>query len=472
MLNMEEITQQLENTYLENGQITEISLVPAGDLPSIPGFPIKDVPEHIRICVTAKPEADSNIRIELWLPAAGWNGDLVGIGNGGPAGMILPMMLVQPLRLGFAAVTTDMGTSAGPDCGIGNEAVWKDFGYRSTHLMAVAGKVLTQACYRKPVKYAYFVGGSTGGQQALSEAQRYPEDFDGILSCAPAYDRVNLHLAFLWDWQHLNAPGVNPFTNEQEAQIVKSLLEQFSTEGQRHEGDDFFYRPDLIHVQRSNLSGLGLTNQQMSALMAVYQGLRGVYEPTLTPGSEASGMGLAHRCERVGFANGYFYLFRWVLGADFDFTKFDFECHGKIVREALSPVLDATNTDLTPFLERGGKLLMIHGTADPIIPMASSIRYFEDVQKRMGDINDFFRLFLPPGMGHVSGGPGVQDIVYGLPATPKDEKHLGLLALKAWVEEGKAPERLYPVAFKKDHPLSAFMPDGVAWEREIHPFQS
>ena len=450
--------------------ITEKEIVEKGDLRTESGTTFPGVPEHIRIRAEAKPEAGSRIRIELWMPTADWNGDLAGIGNGGAAGSIPCFALAGPLCLGFAVVTTDMGTSAGPDCGIGNEAVWRDFGYRATHVMTEFAKEQVEHYYGKTAKHAYFVGGSTGGQQALSEAQRFPEDYDGILACAPAYDRIALHLAFLWDWQHLNASGVDAITPEQEIRIRNALLEKYAELGDRRPGDDFFYWPNHIRVQREDLMGLGLTDPQIHALLAVYRGAQDIYEPTLTPGSEASGLGIAHRCEKERFAHDYFYLFRWVLGKDFDFEKFDFARDGNKVREALVPVLDASNPDLTAFRRRGGKLLLIHGTADPIIPMSSSIRYFEDVQRKMGNTADFFRLFLAPGMGHITGGPGVQDIVFGFPATPKDEKHLGLLALKAWVQENKAPDNLFPVAFKKDQPLSAFMPDGTSWEREIQPY--
>ena len=465
-----ELREKLEKMLPETCEITACEMVPAGDPASLPGMPVKDVPAHVQVCVTARPEAGSHIRMEVWLPTEGWNRDLAGIGNGGAAGTILPMMLVSPLRLGFAAMTTDMGTSAEADCSIGNRAVWTDFGHRATHIMALVGKAAVEAYYGKPARHSYFVGGSTGGQQALSEAQRYPEDFDGICACAPAYDRVNLHLAFLNDWLKLNHSGSEPFTAEDEAKLVRRFLDVCGLAGERHEGDDFFYRPDRIRVTKEMLDGLGFSEKQLDALMAVYEGTS-FYEATLTPGSEQSGFGLAHRCETDSFAQGYFYLFRWLLGADFDFTNFDFEKDGAALRRELSPELDAARTDLSAFRDRGGKLLLVHGTADPIIPMSSSIRYFKDVQKMMGDTADFFRLFLLPGMGHVSGGPGVQDYVYGMPATPKDEKHLALLTLKAWVEEGKAPDTIWPVAFKKDNPLSAFGPDGVAYEREVKSYE-
>ena len=452
--------------------IDEISFCEAGELALFPGITLKDVPQHIRVLVSARPETGSNIKIELWLPAEGWNGDLVGVGNGGYAGMLPSFSLAMPLRLGFAAVTTDMGTSAGPDCGIGNRAVWTDFGHRATHLMATIGKGLTAAYYGTPVRYAYFIGNSTGGQQALSEAQRYPEDFDGILASSPAYDRVNLHMAFVHDWQALTAPGVEPFTPELQAAVAQAFLRKKAGEGERREEDLFFLRPDKIIVKRNDLEGIGLSERQIDALLNVYRGLPGIYEPSLTPGSENDGLGICRRADRDAFAFEFFYLFRWVLGKDFDFTAFDFEKDGATVREALSSYVDATNPDLTAFRDHGGKLLLIHGTADPIIPMASSMRYFRAVQERMGDTADFFRLFLMPGMAHGFGGPGVQDYVMGLPALPKDEKHLGLLTLKAWVEEGKAPDVITPVAYHpSENPLDILRPGGIAWEREVRPYK-
>ena len=135
-------------------QIDEAAFREAGELPLFPGITVKNVPAHVRILITAKPEAGSNIKIELWLPAEGWNGDLAGVGNGGSAGILPSFSMPMPLRLGYAVVTTDMGTSAGPDCGIGNQAVWTDFGHRATHLMAEIGKKLTAAYYGVPVKFA------------------------------------------------------------------------------------------------------------------------------------------------------------------------------------------------------------------------------------------------------------------------------------------------------------------------------
>ncbi len=472
------VEQRIRETQIQDGKITTVELVEAGAPASVPGLPIGPAPEHIRVCVTCKPEEGSNIRIEVWLPTDGWNEALVGVGNGGAAGHILPFVMVGPLKLGFAVTTTDMGTSAGPDCGIGNKAVWKDFGYRATHLMTLAAKAIVESYYGAPPKHSYFTGASTGGQQALMEAQRYPEDYDGILASAPAWDRVNLHLGFLWDWLAVNKGVGGLFTAEDAAEIVKAILNAYGTEGGRRPGDDFMYHPHKIVMSQDVFADSELSQRQIEALMKVYQGLTDpasgerIYEPTMMPGSEACDMGLIHRCEHPGFAEGMFYLFRWVLGKSFDFAKFDFEKDAKRVHEELDPYLNADSPDLSAFRDRGGKLLLIHGTADPIIPYTSSIRYYEQVRKELGNVDSFFRLFLAPGMAHTTGGPGVQDIVFGLPATPKDSKHLGLLALKNWVENGIAPDALYPVAFRDNNAMNAFLPNGVAFEREIYPYSA
>ncbi|OUP80908.1 hypothetical protein B5F07_19310 [Lachnoclostridium sp. An169] len=381
-MNFEEIRNRIASTHIEAGDITDIEWVEEGQNMAVPGLPIGSAPEHIKVCVTCKPEEGSNIRIEVWLPTKEWNGDFIGTGNGGAAGMLVPFVMVGPLKLGFAVANTDMGTSAGPDCGIGNKAVWRDFGYRATHLMTVAAKAIIESYYGVPPKYSYFSGCSTGGQQALMEAQRYPEDYDGILASAPAYDRTNLHMGFLWDWIAVNAGKTGMFTVEDEVKLVKAILDQCGEEGGRQPGDDFMYHPHQIKMTPQVLVEAGLNNEQIEALMKIYAGAMDpetgerIYESTVVPGSENCDMGLVHRCEHPQFSDAYFYIFRWLFGADFDFTKFDFHRDAERIHKELDEYLNANNTDLSAFRDRGGKLLLIHGTADPIIPYTSSIRYY------------------------------------------------------------------------------------------------
>lgn len=476
MIAIEEVHSKLSAVRILEGTITDVELIKEGNCISIPGLPVGSVPEHIKVNVVCQPEEGSNIRIEIWLPTEGWNGSFMGTGNGGAAGMLVPFVMAGPLRLGFAVANTDMGTSAGPDCGIGNKAVWKDFGYRATHLMTVAGKAVVEGYYGVQPKYSYFSGSSTGGQQGLMEAQRYPEDYDGILVSAPAHNRTNLHIGFVWDWLAVNQSELSKFSKEDAELVVKTILEKCGDEGERHFGDAFMYRPDKIPISREIFDGTSLTKTQVDALMKLYAGPvdketgEQIHVSMLIPGSENCDMGLISRCDEAGFAHGFFYLFRWLFGESFDFSKFDFHKDTERIHAELDEFLNATDTDLKKFRDRGGKLLLIHGTADPIIPYTGSIRYYEQVREKMGDVDSFFRLFLAPGMGHTSGGPGVQDIVFGYPATPKDSKHLGILALKEWVEEGRAPDCLYPVAFRENNVMNGFLDSTFAYERPIYPY--
>lgn len=477
MLLSDDMHQQLYHAPIPFGVVTAVEWKPEETTSFFPGIPSQPLPEHIRVAVTCHPEPRSNIKIEVWLPTETWNGDLLGVGNGGSAGMIVPILMTGPLRMGFAVANTDMGTSAGPDSGVGNPAVWEDFGHRATHLMTLAAKTLIQVFYGKPQNHAYFTGNSTGGQQALMEAQRYPEDYDGILSLDPAFDRTNLHIAFLRDWLALGGRAAEGlFTKEDEARMVAAILENCGEIGGRRPGDDFLYHPAAITLTRDVLEKAGITERQIQARLKIQEGTTDpangerIYEPTLMPGSEAEDLSLVSRCQQ-DFAHGYLYILRWALGADFDLTTFDFHRDVQKVREILDGALNATSPDLAPFRDRGGKLLLIHGTADPIIPYTSSIRYYCSVQDRMGDTQDFFRLFLVPGMAHGSGGPGLQDAASIYPASPRDSRHSALFALKEWVETGKAPDALWPVAFQKGNPLSPFLEGSVAYERQILPYR-
>ena len=151
-----------------------------------------------------RPAKGSNINVEVWLPdAEKWNARFLGLGNGGAAGKINSGSLAGVSAAGYAVATTDMGTAPNPDSGVGNPEVWKDFGFRATHLMTVAAKQIVRAHYGKDPEFSYFSGGSTGGQQALQEAQRYPEDYDGIAAAVAAHCRTPLHAYFLWNDQIL-----------------------------------------------------------------------------------------------------------------------------------------------------------------------------------------------------------------------------------------------------------------------------
>jgi pimeloyl-ACP methyl ester carboxylesterase len=382
--------------------------------------------------VELAPAERSRIRVEIALPPPGaWNGRLVGCGNGGGAGGLPTGSILDHARQGFAAVTTDMGTAPDPWlAGIDNPEVWKDYGHRATHLMTVVAKELVLARYGREPAYSYFLGGSTGGQQALSLAQRHPEDYDGILAAVPAHCRTPLHAYFLWNYQHTRRPDGSPlFTKKQEASYRAAALEYVSRrETFPHGRDRFIADPRWTPEDRAAVLRLAaardpsLTPEQLEALRALQDG------PThaRTGRSLFDGIPPATAFEP---ACGNLYLFHWIFGKDANLLSIDFDRDIDRYFAALSPDLDAEDTDLGAFRARGGKILMYSGTADSCVPYTATLAYYKRVAERVGsmaDTQDFFLYYLLPGREH-SGGPGVQFI----------ENEFGLL--RAWREKGVRP---------------------------------
>jgi feruloyl esterase len=166
--------------------------------PSLPLLAFYNLPPRCQVTAKIKPTSDSEINVQVWLPTERYNGDYLGTGNGGYGGNYFESELAQGINNGFATANTDMGTSpteggVWADNLVGHPEKWRDFGWRSTYLMTQFSKALIQAFYGKPANHSYFAGCSTGGQQALMEAARFPYDYDGILAGAPAFNRTHLH---------------------------------------------------------------------------------------------------------------------------------------------------------------------------------------------------------------------------------------------------------------------------------------
>jgi len=475
----EDAKRRLEAVKIENGEITLVDFVPAGTILPIYDITLGPFPEYCRICVTLKPSSKSNILVEVWLPVSEWNGNFLGTGNGGSAGQIDTFSLVNGLVRRYAVANTDMGTAPDPDDLIGEPERWADFGYRSTHLMTVTAKQLIEAFYGEMPKYSYFMGGSTGGQQALMEAQRYPEDYDGILAAAPANNRTHLHVAFIWNWLALTLNPNASITKEQADKITKLIVQHYATESGSAPGDHFLSYPDQIRLDmnifKENSKELGLNSEQLDALKKIYEGAvnpvtgERIYFPLAVPGSENSSLGFADQSNKEKFAKDYFFPFRWIFGKDFDFTTFDFNHHMDIIDEKLAPILNANNSDLSAFKNSGGKLLMVHGTADPIIPYMDSLYYYErviDAQQGLENTLKFFRYFMIPGHAHVFGGPGLHSIgMFAVLPELRNREHDVLMALAAWVEEGIEPDKLIAVAFKEESKLRE-----IARERPVFAY--
>lgn len=200
--------EDLAKLSLPGTTITMAQTVAAGALklprPANPGAPqaangFADLPAFCRVAATLKPSPDSDIKIEVWLPTSGWNGKFEAVGNGGWAGAIVYAALAQALRRGYATSSTDTGHAGGSGAfAQGHPEKLVDYAYRSEHEMTLKAKALIEAFYGKAAKLSYWNGCSTGGKQGLTEAQRYPRDYDGIIAGAPANYMIHLHIWSVW----------------------------------------------------------------------------------------------------------------------------------------------------------------------------------------------------------------------------------------------------------------------------------
>ncbi|QPF84125.1 tannase/feruloyl esterase family alpha/beta hydrolase [Bradyrhizobium genosp. L] len=476
--------------------------------PGAPPTTITGLPPFCRVIATLTPSSDSAIKIEVWLPESGWNGRFLGTGGGGFQGVITYSELATGIKAGFAATNSDLGTGSsgcsplfcGSDGNMGNPLAIaygdpaspstglfghperiKDFGYRAIHLMTVRGKEIVNAFYRQRSNKAYFAGCSTGGQNALMEAQRFPDDYDGILAGAAAFNRTHLHMAGLAGWQNTHASPGRLIQPGQMTLINQAVLKQCAGHDGGTATDPFLtdprdcrFDPKQLLCSGGKLPPACLTADQVTTIQKYYAGTFDAHGQLVNPGSErgnetddvtALGLAFQEQLPEPAF-DGLFY---WVFGPSFgypasrtNFANFDFGRDLDKVDDQLAGVLNATSTDLGEFRERGGKLLMYHGWADPLIPSQSSINYFNALVGNEGRAvqeagffpgggnsglqrtQNYARLFMVPGMYHCSGGPGPNTFD-------------ALTPLVKWVEGGTAPDTILATKFVADTPPAVQM---------------
>lgn len=416
----------LKEMKIDAGTLTWVHRDVSPTLAAADGRVIDNLPPRTIVKMVLNPAKGSTIHVELWLPdAVTWNARFLGLGNGGAAGSIHAGNLAWPLARGYAVATTDMGTAPDENSGIGNREVWKDFGFRATHLMTVAAKEVVRAFYGRDPAYAYFSGGSTGGQQALQEAQRYPGDYDGIVANIPAHCRTPLHAYFLWNEQIFNRC---PFTDSQHTAIIAAANDYWAARETPETAGKIVSDPRCDEKDIEAVVALAmkkdptLTEVQAGALRKLFDGPR----HTVTGERIFCGIPLGGSFH---IARGHLYLFRWVFGAEKNLMEIDFGKDIDAYTAALGPYLNAENADLSAFEQRGGKLIMMSGSADSCVPYHASLDYYERVAAHFGSIEktrEFFKFYIIPGMSH---GPGP-----GINALPE-----ALDLVVGWREQGVDP---------------------------------
>ena len=409
-----------------------------------------DAIERISFRVETSPQ--SGVGVLLMLPSA-WNGRFVGVGSGGAGGVLRDDALLPYARQGYAAAMTDLGTASDTRlAGWRNQDVLRDFGHRATHVMTIAAKERVSAKYGRSPEFSYFVGASTGGQQAFSEAQRYPEDYDGILAGVPAHCRTRLHAYFLWNWQRTRRQDGSPlFSKEQLMGIRAACLDAYAPR-EKFPGaaGRFVSAPrwddaaiaDAIAIAARRDSTLG--REHLAALEALFRGPR----HAVTGAKIFDGIPPAARFD---LARSNLYLFNWAFGPDVDYAALDFGPDYDRYFAALAPELDAEDENIDAFRDRGGKMVVYAGTQDSCVPCGATLDYYMRLATRLGGPGaalGFCQLFLLPGREHF-GGKGIQEI------------RRPLEALRRWREKG-IPPSMDGVSCTEHRvvPLSPWTPDG------------
>ena len=409
-----------------------------------------EVPEHCHLTGQILPE----VRFELSLPTS-WNGRFYMFGNGGYAGENLSSpgrvnTRRAALRRGFAVAQTNTGHDAVVEP-LGSFAVSRqkllDYAWRAVHVTAETSKRVIREYYAAAPSRSYFDGCSTGGRQGLMSAQRFPEDFDGIVVGAPVLDFTGTMTNYVWNARALDDAPIPPEKLKIVAQRVYDKCDGADglTDGLIADPRRCAFDPERdLPLCAGGADGPGcLTAAQARSLGAIYRGAESGGRRLFWGQPVGAEIGMPEqsgwdrwlvvpggRTISLNFAETFFrYLAPPKPDPGYDLKSFDFERDpGQL--QAISSILDAKNPDLSRFQARGGKIVMYFGWADTALNPLMGIDYYERVGARLGpSTNDFFRLFMVPGMAHCRGGVGTDEFD-------------ALTPLAEWVERGVAPGQL------------------------------
>jgi tannase/feruloyl esterase len=452
-----------------------------------------DLPPFCRVLGTATPVPGSKIGFEIWLPLGGWTGRLQAIGNGAYDDRIYYAQMAQRVRAGDVVVATDTGHKGGDlKFGVDHpEAIVDWGGGRAVHESTAAAKQVAAALFGAAPRYSYFAGCSTGGHQALAAAQRYPADYDGIIAGDPGNNRTNLNLTFLWHFVKNHAKGDNatPIVTPDKLRLVREaavaacdLLDGVK-DGVINDPRQCRFDASTLACKPGASEAQCLTLPQIEAIKAMYAGPtdvrtgKPIYAPFL-PGSEGS---VAKASDRYPGWSGYWANPRkpeepqridairlWSFNdPNWNWWTFDWGKDIDTVRAKLSPMIDATDPDLSAFRTHGGKLILFMGWDDPVGAASDIVGYYE----KLAQPADYARLYMVPGMVHCAEGAGATNFSTATrDSVPplSDARHDMGVALRDWVEQGQAPREI--VATRFEGPQATEGKGPIAFQRPLCPW--
>jgi feruloyl esterase len=382
---------------------------------------------------TIRPTSDSEIKIEVWMPATGWNGKFQGVGNGAWLGSITTNALGPAVQRGYAAASTDTGHEGGSaSFALGHPEKVIDFGHRAVHEMTEKGKAITAAFYDTAARYSYFVGCSAGGKQALKEAQMYPQDYDGVVAGSPGVNWSGRALLSVWVGQaqvQNNLPR-EKWTILNNAALAACDAVDTVKDGVIESPRQCKFDPQVVQCKAGDAPDC-LTSAQVETARKIYGPVTNsrTKAPIVAGFSPGSELNWATMAGAQPFGPGVD-LFKYIVfgDANWDFKTLNWDADLDKTLKA-SAAMDAMDPNLKPFFDRGGKIISYHGWADPQISPGSTVDYYDSVIGKMGGaskVQENFRLFMVPGMNHCSGGLGTDQFDM-------------LTALENWVEKKEAP---------------------------------
>jgi feruloyl esterase len=396
------------------------------------------LPAFCRVMLKLTPTADSDIRVEVWLPLSGWNHKIQAAGNGGLGGAMPYPALAAAVRAGYAAVGTDTGHVGGnADFVAGHPEKLVDFAYRAIHEMTVTAKAIVAAHYDARPARSYFNSCSTGGRQALIEAQRYPDDFDGIVAGDPSWDQMRLYAARVWLNTYVNRAPAAVIPPAKYQMIHNAVLD--TCDALDGVTDGVIEDPSRCSFDFASLACAGgdrpdcLTKDQVETAKAMTSPIKdpksgAVLHPgRYYPGSEVGWGGVAGPSPSGESHEG---MRKIVFSPDWDYHTIKVPEDVERAVKADRGLLYGGDADISRFFRRGGKLLMYHGWADPLVSPDTSLIMFKRINEAVGGAAaNSLALFMVPGMAHCQGGPG----------TDVFDK---VAALDRWVESGTRPQSI------------------------------
>ena len=400
--------------------------------------PFSTLPAFCRVTATLKPSPSSDIRMELWMPIAGWNGNFRGTSPNGLGGVINYNAMGVGVTDGFAVASTDTGHQGGDTAWMRDLEKLTDFAGRAMHETTVVGKALTAAYYGAAPKYSYMIECGGGSAAALHEVQKYPADYNGVVVGGHAAHLTRQIFGQLWLWMasHPNGAAILPtskLTVIHNAVLNKCDMLDGVKDGLLEDPMKCTFDPKEIACSSGDGTNC-LTPAQVEAVQKIYAGPTNprtnerIWSP-LYRGSELDWSFFTESAAPIGIATG---ALRMILDDPaWSHQAVDFDRHVTLADQSPIARVNASNPDISEYVKRGGKLILSGGWNNALVPAGAVLDYYTNVQKRIGieDTRQGVRLYMVPGMIECNGGPGTD--TFDL---------LGVM--RRWVENGQAPNEV------------------------------